>query len=94
MAEFIVIHTHNEGLTVYPIESDFDIIDTMNGEIEAEDWPLFLAKLIGLNYEPWKNENLEIVSLDSQRIYVEKEDYDRALHEFHKEQREEEKSAE
>jgi hypothetical protein len=85
MPKYRLIHNHNFGTTVYPIETDgFDFLETVTAEEEYAVSSL-IARILGINFEPWKD-SLDLILEEPQppRI-VSQEEWENALNEFRKE---------
>lgn len=60
MYQFLVIHTHDEGITTYRVESTIHLFKRWHGE---EEQLTKLAEKLEINYEPHRDEKLEIVEI-------------------------------
>ncbi len=57
----VLIHSHKEGLGIYPFRVGF------LSNITDDDLPQIAFRL-GLNYEPEREENLELTTIDTDEI--------------------------
>ncbi len=60
--QYAIVYTHDFGIDVLPFESEASV-DEINIALQNSDEAF--AELLGLgNYEPWKDERLELTVLD------------------------------
>ncbi len=62
MPAYIVIHRHEYGASVYQVHTDFDLIRAAQ---DYEDWPERLASVAGIDFEPRRREEIEIIDPDN-----------------------------
>jgi hypothetical protein len=54
---YLVVHKHEYGGSGYEVETDFDLMEATRAH---PDWAERLASIMGVNYEPWKDEELDV----------------------------------
>lgn len=65
MPKYFVVHKHEYGGSGYQIETDFDLMQAVQ---DYGDWDLRLAVLVGIDYEPWKDEEIDLCPFEEIRF--------------------------
>lgn len=61
MPKYFVVHKHEYGGSGYQVETDFDLVQATQ---DHADWALKLAAAMGIDFEPWKDEEIDICPFD------------------------------
>lgn len=82
MANYLVIHEHNEGVTIYRVTTDHSL-DLYQEMVEVENeyvaGQALLASLLGINFEPWKGEAIIVTPYEPIDKYISHTDWDREV---------------
>lgn len=69
MGKYLMVHRHNYGVSVAAfIAKDFDPTGATLPALTEEGQMIKLAKLCGLDYEPEKEESIDLVALGDEEV--------------------------